>query len=69
MPRYLVTLRHAETGETRTVLVSSANSEEAMFDAVEAHDDMFPQGDSDWMNWHADHACPADDEPVPFRDR
>ena len=64
MPRYLVTLRHAETGETKVESVSADDLDDAIEEAT------WRANEPDYPGWYEfDHAAPADDEPVPGRDR
>ena len=65
MPRYLVTLRHAATGETLNVPVKADSAKDAYFQVYE-HASL---PDEVLKDWGVEYACPADDAPVPGRDR
>ena len=69
MPRYLVTLRHAETGETRTRKVWADDQKEAFYVGAVTFDGNYDANGCALDVWQVDHACPADDVPVPGRDR
>lgn len=66
MPRYLVTLRHTETGETIRRVVEAEDTDDAFGIAEGLREDNYDAQDRFHRVWGAEYAEPA---PDPFRDR